>query len=128
MTHVDVPRTRRTLHTRPTGRPWLAIVGAYLVTLLFFPVQMLAVGMLVCGALMFMSIYVLWTQTHRMGRARHARLDRSVLRFVFGAVALGAIAAFVWPPTMAVVAFATTVSLCALWFVMERKAEPPIDW
>jgi hypothetical protein len=115
MTQVDAPRTRR------TSRPWLPIAGAYLVSLLFFPVQMIAIGMLVCGVLMFVSIYVLWTQTHRMDLARRARLDHQVPRVVLGIAVLGVVASFVWPSTMALIAFATTVSLCVVWFAMERK-------
>lgn len=117
MTHVDAPRTRH------TGRAWLPIVGAYLVSLLFFPIQMLAIGMLVCGALMFMSIYVPWTQTFRMDPARRARLDHQVPRVLLGVVVLGAVAAFVWPATSAMVAFTTSVFLCAAWFAMERTIQ-----
>ena len=119
MTQVDAPRTRR------TSRPWLPIAGAYLVSLLFFPIQMIAIGMLVCGALMLVSIYVLWTQTHRMDLARRARLDHQVPRVVLGVVVLGVVAAFLWPSTMALIAFGTTVSLCVVWFAMERTDRGP---
>jgi hypothetical protein len=117
MTHLDAPRTRH------TSRPWLQIVGAYLVSLLFFPIQMIAIGMLVCSALMFVSIYVLWTQTYRMDPARRARLDRHVPRVLLGMVALGAVAAFLWPSATAVVAFSASVFLCAVWFAMERTIQ-----
>lgn len=121
MTHVDAPRTRR------TSRPWLPIAGAYLVSLLFFPIQMIAIGMLVCGALMLVSIYVLWTQTHPIDLARRARLDGQVPRVVFGVVVLGVVAAFLWPSTVALVAFGATVSLCVVWFAMERKTSAHSD-
>jgi hypothetical protein len=121
MTHVDAPRTR------PTTRPWLPIVGAYFVSLLFFPLQMIAIGMLVCGGLVFMSVYVLWTQTHRIDPGRRARLDHQVPRVLLGVVALGIVAAFLWPPTTAVVAFGTSIALCAAWFAMERKIQARSD-
>jgi hypothetical protein len=38
-------------------------------------------------------------------------------------VALGAVAAFLWPSATAVVAFSTSVFLCAAWFAMERTIQ-----
>ena len=53
----------------------------------------LLVGAVVSGALMLVSIYVLWTQTHPLDLARRARLDGQVPRVVFGVVVHGIVGA-----------------------------------
>ena len=120
MAHVDTFRHRSLVR-------WLPAVAAYLVLLVIFPVPMIAIGMLACGALMFLSMYVVWSQAHRVDSARRAQLDHDVPRSLIGVVLIGAVLALVFPETMAVIAFGTSVCACAAYFAMEHTIKSRTD-
>ena len=87
----------------------------------------IAIGMLACGALMFLSMYVVWSQAHRVDSARRAQLDHDVPRSLIGVVLIGAVLAFVFPETMAVIAFGISVCACSAYFAMEQTIKSRTD-
>ena len=99
---------------------WLVVSVAYVLLLLAFPIPMIAIGMLVCAALMTVSIYVLAKQFHVFRPHRRAVLDRGIPRVLLVIVTIGVVAAFVWPSYTAGAAFIASVFTCAAWIAMEH--------
>jgi hypothetical protein len=103
-----------------TGRRWLWIALAVaLFALLVWPLQVLAIAMLVTAGFMVISIYAAFVQ-HGMVPARvRSRLNERMPIAIAGIVVVGAVATMVWPTTLTPIVFGLLVLACVAWLASE---------
>ncbi len=97
---------------------WAGAVVALLL-LVVFPLQTLAVAMLVATAMLVMSIYVVWRHGHRQPPGRNAAIEHRLPQVTGALTAFGAVAALLFPATVATVAFVLMVLAACALFVLE---------
>lgn len=98
--------------------PWLAVpVG--LVAIVLWPLQALAIAMLVTAALMAVSIYAVFTEHGAVSARLRPRLDQVVPVWVGALLVLGIVMTMVWPTTLTPIAFGLLVTACAAWLLSE---------
>jgi hypothetical protein len=103
-----------------TGRRWLWITLAVaLLVLVVWPLQVLAIAMLVTAGFMTISIYAMFVQ-HGMVPARvRSRLNEQMPIAIAGLVVVGAVATMVWPTTLTPIVFGLLVLACIAWLASE---------
>jgi hypothetical protein len=90
-----------------------------LVAVIVWPLQALALAMLIAAGLMVMSIYGVLIE-HGVVRANaRVRLDRWLPAGLGAALVVGTMATLVWPTTLTPVAFLVVVALCGTWLISE---------
>jgi hypothetical protein len=99
-------------------RPWIALAGA-LLALVVWPLQALAIAMLVTTGLMTISIYSVFAEHRVVPAGVRARLDEGMPFAVGTLVAVGAVAVIAWPTTLTPIAFVLLVLACAAWLASE---------
>jgi hypothetical protein len=126
---VGVGHLFRMLAERHGPRPAVLVAGGFVAVAVFvvFPVQVLAIAMLLAIATMILSIYVVWQRLHPMAPARQAVVERRLPAVTATLVTAGIVLALAWPMVVAPVAFTLTVASCLTLLGFELAAGRSAD-
>ena len=98
--------------------PWV-IAAVALVVVIVWPLQVLALAILVTAGLMVMSIYGAFVEHGVISGSARVRFDRWLPVGLGVALVVGTMATLVWPTTVTPVSFLALVALCATWLISE---------
>jgi 4-hydroxybenzoate polyprenyltransferase len=117
---MTAPASPRPAEDLSQHRRWPWVLAAIaLVVVIVWPLQALALAMLITAGLMMMSIYGVLVE-HGVIRANaRVRVDRWLPVGLGAALVVSALAAVAWPTTLTPIAFLLLVALCATWLISE---------
>lgn len=103
-----------------TGRRWLWIALAVaLLVLIVWPLQALAIAMLITAGFMTISIYAVFVQHGIVPAHVRSRLNEQLPKAVGALVVAGAVATMMWPTTLTPIVFGLLVLACITWLASE---------
>jgi hypothetical protein len=106
--------------TRPaSSRRAVRVTGVVVVAIvvLLWPIQSIDVLMLVATVVLLVDLYGRWTHRHALGTLQRRSFHRTMSGASFVFLAIGAVAAVLWPTPMVLISLAAVVVASVLWCV-----------